>query len=1232
MNNIKIRSINIRGLRNKIKRKTFFNVIKRNHIDIVCVQEAYITDEDIDLWEREWGGKMFYYPGTKHSLGQIILVKNNFKYDIKCVTRRDRLLAIEINLIDSILHIANIYAPNDSNEKRLFYDELKNYSLNVQTQNIIFCGDVNCVVDNKIDIISGNTHPKRDIDKLNEFLSVCDLFDVWRLFHAEEKEFTWSLRSPFIARRIDYCFATELVVNQISECNIVTIAKSDHRAVDITYKISNVKRGPSYWKFNDSLLDDRTFITEMNKFITTFKIEHENEHNQVKWELLKIKIREFCISFSKEKQKNRNDKIKLIEKELSEIDRYLSSNPTDLGSIQKREELKKQLDIFNVYIASGAHIRSRAKFIADGEKNTAYFLSLEKAQGNARILDSIKKDNGHTVTDQSEILKEITEFYKQRYKGETEFDEVSANTFLNNLDIPTLSEEEKTQLETNISEKELGVALKGLNSKSSPGSDGLTAGFYKFFWGHIKDLVYRSITTAYENGEMSYSQKKAIITLIHKGKDLSKENLNNWRPISLTNTDYKIIAKVLANRLTSVIDKLIDNDQVGFMKGRNISTVIRTIDDTISYLGKTKQPGIIFALDYKAAFDTISKQFILWAFKQFNFGENYIKWVKTIMENTKSHVNYLGWISPSIDINSGIRQGCPYSPMAFVLALEILAIKIRNDENIKGIKLPNISQQNNILKILLYADDITLFLQERVDLKNALTLVTYFSKFSGLAMNRAKSEAMWTGSNHNNEDKPYEIKWTKSLKILGVYFENETPASYNEKNWINRIEKINKIISQWYKRNLSLMAKICITKTLLISQLVFILQSLAIPDDILTKINTIIFRFIWKKKYTNTKAFEKVKRKTICKTTEQGGLNMINIKDMQNSFLLTWVTKLKHEKPEKWKIIPTDEFSNLGANLACFNANVNSKQFKGINLVRNDFWKAVLKSWLDNLKELNEHISNNTEFKSQILWNNTHLVHRNNTLFFKDWIEAGITKISDMEINGNIETLDNIYRKVGYKPSRIFEYGAIITAITNYRNKQINNTQNETTRDPQIPTNPQQFRKLLVDKDKTEPKAVGLWQRRLNLKIDSDTWLIAKNCSRETRLRLLHFKILYGIYPTNKLLHKMDKADSIYCTYCTNDIDTLEHFFFECKKIACIWKLAENEIFLRTNIHLSINIEEAMLGIKSKIYEKHITNIANHIILIVKMCIGIYKYGTPIDIKILFERELNLRNVYMVAN
>ena len=114
------------------------------------------------------------------------------------------------------------------------------------------------------------------------------------------------------------------------------------------------------------------------------------------------------------------------------------------------------------------------------------------------------------------------------------------------------------------------------------------------------------------------------------------------------------------------------------------------------------------------------------------------------------------------------------------------------------------------------------------------------------------------------------------------------------KNWTNRIEKINQIISQWYKRNLSLLAKVCITKSLLISQVIFILQFLSLPDEVLTKINTIIFRFIWKKKYTNTKAFEKRKRKTVYKPIGKGGLIMINIEDMQESFLLLRPIKKKN--------------------------------------------------------------------------------------------------------------------------------------------------------------------------------------------------------------------------------------------------------------------------------------------------------------------------------------------------
>ena len=148
------------------------------------------------------------------------------------------------------------------------------------------------------------------------------------------------------------------------------------------------------------------------------------------------------------------------------------------------------------------------------------------------------------------------------------------------------------------------------------------------------------------------------------------------------------------------------------------------------------------ALDYKAAFDTMSKEYIVWAFKRFNFGENFVKWVDVLMKNTESCINYIAWISQSIEVSSGIRQGCPFSPMAFILALELLAIKMRADPSVKRISVPR--NHKCFLKLLLYADDIMLFLQDRDDLKNVLSLVSYFfSKFSGLAMNRNKSEAMW---------------------------------------------------------------------------------------------------------------------------------------------------------------------------------------------------------------------------------------------------------------------------------------------------------------------------------------------------------------------------------------------------------------------------------------------------------------------------------------------------------
>jgi hypothetical protein len=193
--------------------------------------------------------------------------------------------------------------------------------------------------------------------------------------------------------------------------------------------------------------------------------------------------------------------------------------------------------------------------------------------------------------------------------------------------------------------------------------------FSNFFWLKLNTMVFDSFKDSFQKGEMSVLHKKAVITLLHKGKELPRDELSNWRPISLTNSDYKLMAKCLALRLSNVLTSVVHENQVGCVKGRKVSTMIRLIDDTIEMMNSTNKPGILLAVDYKRAFDSISKDFIIWAFKRFGFGDYFVRWIQVLTANTESCINYLGWLSESFPVNSGIRQGCPFSLLAFIVAL-----------------------------------------------------------------------------------------------------------------------------------------------------------------------------------------------------------------------------------------------------------------------------------------------------------------------------------------------------------------------------------------------------------------------------------------------------------------------------------------------------------------------------------------------------------------------------------
>ena len=145
-----------------------------------------------------------------------------------------------------------------------------------------------------------------------------------------------------------------------------------------------------------------------------------------------------------------------------------------------------------------------------------------------------------------------------------------------------------------------------------------------------------------------------------EGTNLARDNLKDWRPISLTNSDYKLLAKSLAPRLGDVISDVVNGDQVGYIKGRRVSMLLRLIDDVTDQLNVRQKPGLLPTIDYCQAFDRISKDFMIHTLKKNGFGPDFVKWVSVLMADAKSCVAYCGWLSEYFAVEAGIRQGCPF--------------------------------------------------------------------------------------------------------------------------------------------------------------------------------------------------------------------------------------------------------------------------------------------------------------------------------------------------------------------------------------------------------------------------------------------------------------------------------------------------------------------------------------------------------------------------------------------
>lgn len=323
------------------------------------------------------------------------------------------------------------------------------------------------------------------------------------------------------------------------------------------------------------------------------------------------------------------------------------------------------------------------------------------------------------------------------------------------------------ELDEPIRESEVQQVISILKNNKSPGPDGYINKFYKTFKETIPSLLLKAYHYALQSGTMAPSWKKATIVVLHKeGKDPTK--CESYRPISLLNTDLRILTAILARRINRVITQIIHPDQTGFITGRNYGDNIRRLLNLVTHPETQKEEAMMLSLDTQKAFDRVFWKYLFQTLKRFHFGPSFIKWIQILYSNPQAAVKVSGFLSNCFTLERGCRQGCSFLPLLFNIRIEPLAQLIRDSTNIKGL---TISGEHH--KLSLYADDVLLYLTEpATTIPHLKDLISTFGFLSGYKINIDKTIAMdINGSISHTVKLQSGFKWPKDgIRYLGIQF------------------------------------------------------------------------------------------------------------------------------------------------------------------------------------------------------------------------------------------------------------------------------------------------------------------------------------------------------------------------------------------------------------------------------------------------------------------------------
>lgn len=1147
---VSIVSLNARGLRDNVKRKALFLYAKSFKTDFCFFQESHSVSNDISFWKNQWGNEVWMAHGSEHSAG-VMIVKNHFAGSVlqSYIDPMGHFLILVICINNIFVLLVNIYGYNTSRENDLLLDEIGDKILLWFNKfpDAVICigGDFNITPDNNLDRFPPRQSTSPNL-KLKMFMEKLDLVDIWREKFPNTKSYTWGNKSRSRLSRLDYWLVPYSFKDYNVSVSILPSPLTDHHTILLSTPLStghsNINSRASYWKMNSSLLKHDELKKRISFLIRYYWVKASSEKKfSLNWDLLKYEvgmcIRHFSSILAKQRRDEEEKVISKIITLQSKIQESLSE--TDLTELT---ELQSKLDNIYKYKAEGSYVRSRRKWLEQGEQSSAYFFRMEKHNSRNLSISSLQI-NGILTDNSKDIASFCSNFYSKLYKSN--YCKDSASLFFQSLkEVKSISKDEQLACDKTITISEVIEGIEGLKNNKSPGTDGLTAEFYKNFAEELAPFLLKMFLESIQSETLPSSLTQGLLTLIPKPKK-DTTLIDNWRPICLLNNDYKILAWALAKRLKCVLSSVIDETQSGFMPKRHIANNIRLVLDLLDYSELVVDDSLILFLDFYKAFDSLEHEFIFLALQKLGFGDPFCKFIRTLYNNANCSINLKSGTSPRFQLSRGVRQGCPVSPYLFLVAAQLLSSFLLST-HLQGITIAN----KHIL-ISQLADDTTLFLKDELQIPIAIQHIKVFSKASGLNLNLNKCELL-------------AIKTCPSLSLYGIPVKSQVTylgisICKDDKvrcrlNFDPVVGKAKRKFNSWLQRDLSLRGRTLIAKAEGISRMTYPALSLYVDKAACADIDRMLFDFLWKHKR------HYIKKSVIINNYECGGLNFLDFASLNNTFKINWLKQYLINPDSFWNTLPSLVFSKVGGLPFLLLCNYNITK---LPLKLSNFHKQALLAW---------HLIYKHNFSPHryFIWNNCDIIYKNKSLFFPNWVKNNLILVSQLiNTDGYLYSYSEFLNKynIPVTPREFaivmdaIPYGAI-TLLRDSARSQISLSvahpfdttignicflSNSCSRNRKI-------RQLFQNEIVSLPYIVSYWNGQFVDIPWKKVWTLSSKYLITNKVKDVSYKLLHLFYPVKLYLKKMFPDIDTLCSFCGAEHESISHLFWECTYTSLFWK------------------------------------------------------------------------------